>query len=54
MAASTIITVICCVCKKLIEKKDGGGVSGTSHGYCPECKEAEWQKFLETTRRDNG
>jgi hypothetical protein len=48
VAEKTIITVICCVCKKFLGTKDGQGVSGISHGYCPECAKAQWQKYLES------
>jgi len=31
------IIVICSYCKKIINIKDGEGVSGTSHGICNSC-----------------
>jgi hypothetical protein len=48
MAEKTVITMICCVCKKFLGTKDGQGITGTSHGYCPECAKAVWQKYLES------
>jgi hypothetical protein len=32
----TLIESICCVCGKHLGSKDGRGVAGVSHGYCPE------------------
>ncbi len=34
---STVNYVYCMTCKKFIETKDGMGVTGLSHGLCPEC-----------------
>lgn len=36
---STILYTICMYCGKLIDTKNGGGISGTSHGMCTTCKE---------------
>ena len=33
------IIVICAVCKKFIDIKDGKGCSGNSHGLCGDCLE---------------
>jgi len=33
----TVITVVCMYCKDIIERKDGRGVSGVSHGICRDC-----------------
>ena len=35
----TIIKIECCVCHKDMGTKDGKGVSGVSHAYCPKCLE---------------
>jgi hypothetical protein len=40
-----MITVICSYCNKIIEKKDGKGVSGISHGCCEECYKKEMEKM---------
>lgn len=40
-----IIVSACCVCGKPLGVKDGQGTYGISHGYCPECKEAEFRRF---------
>lgn len=34
----TTITSICLICNRIYETKDGKGVSGVSHGYCPNCQ----------------
>jgi hypothetical protein len=34
----TIIESFCAKCKKLMGTKPGNGISGASHGYCPECQ----------------
>lgn len=36
----TILKSVCMYCKRAMGEKDGGGVSGTSHGICPAC----WKK----------
>jgi len=33
----TVITVVCMYCKVIIDRKDGRGVSGVSHGICRDC-----------------
>jgi hypothetical protein len=43
-----MIKVICGVCKRFLRWKDGNGVSGISHSYCPECEKeamAEIENF---------
>ena len=37
MESKTILTVICAWCGKDMGEKDGQGVSGVSHGMCPDC-----------------
>jgi len=32
-----MIQVVCMYCQKDLGTKDGKGVSGISHGICPEC-----------------
>lgn len=41
----TIITVICCICRKRLGTKDGEGVTGISHGYCDACLKMELEKI---------
>lgn len=45
--SKTIITIVCCVCKKYLGEKDGKGISGVSHGYCDECLKKEMAKLKE-------
>jgi hypothetical protein len=33
------ILIFCSWCKKLLDIKDGEGVSGNSHGICKDCEE---------------
>jgi hypothetical protein len=44
----SILIVRCCGCKKLLGFKNGGGIWGTSHGYCKKCAEAQLRKYLES------
>lgn len=52
----TIITVICQFCHDELYTKDGGGVTGTSHGICTHCErlsEVQQQRvYHETIRRE--
>lgn len=41
----TKITVICCLCKKMLYEKDGKGQEGISHGYCEPCFNQEMEKY---------
>lgn|GEM_PF-3236973 len=41
----TTITVICCVCGKVLRTKDGMGITGISHSYCDSCKDKEIMKM---------
>lgn len=46
-----LLRVTCCVCGKYLGSKDGRGVSGVSHGLCPECYEkqvAEIDRYFES------
>lgn len=43
----TVLTIICCVCRKFLGYKDGEGISGISHSYCQECLETEMKKLKE-------
>jgi hypothetical protein len=42
-----ILTIVCCKCHKFLGYKDGEGVTGVSHGYCPKCLETELEKVKE-------
>lgn len=33
----TVLTVVCMDCSCLMGERDGQGVSGVSHGLCPDC-----------------
>ena len=37
MESKTVLLVKCAWCGKDMGEKDGQGVSGVSHGMCPEC-----------------
>ena len=39
MSDHTVITIVCCVCKRVIGYTEGYGMTGVSHGYCPKCEE---------------
>ncbi|MBI4025206.1 MAG: hypothetical protein HY360_09520 [Verrucomicrobia bacterium] len=46
------ITVLCAYCKKLIGRKEGDGVSGTSHGICASCLTLAKDLAAEWNERD--
>ncbi len=35
--ATAVIITVCCACKRALGVKDGKGISGLSHTYCPNC-----------------
>jgi len=39
MLKQTTLTIVCAWCNKDMGEKDGQGVSGTTHGICPDCQE---------------
>ncbi len=45
---STILTVECAWCKKVIGEKEDDGQTGITHGICPECS----AKFLSEETRE--
>jgi hypothetical protein len=38
---STVIYSFCMYCSNFMGTKDGGGISGISHGICKECEEKQ-------------
>jgi hypothetical protein len=48
----TILIVECGWCGKYLGQKDGKGVSGISHGICPECSEKFFNEFDKITEKE--
>ena len=42
----SLIIMECCACRRVIGYKDGFGVDGVSHGYCPDCESQLKQSIL--------
>lgn len=45
----SILFSVCLICNQIYGIKDGQGVTGLSHGYCPECGKI----ILEQDRLEN-
>lgn len=47
----SVINVVCMYCGKDMGTKDGQGVTGTSHGICPECLKLSDDERMEVYRK---
>ena len=47
----SLIIMECCSCRRVIGYKDGFGVDGVSHGYCPDC-EAQLKAVIASKKQE--